>query len=161
MFRKLLFISFLLLSLTSIIYPSERENTKLYDYCYSLEKIISRNSLKKRKNFSGKIQSISKDILKLGINQTKGSLINEMIDQYKSTKNSTIVNFLPNKFYCYLGYWTENIKPGTFESIFYEKSKKTINELKELKELKDDVDEFLKDVNSEYESLKEDFDSFF
>ena len=158
MFRKLLFISFLLLSLTSIIYPSERENTKLYDYCYSLEKIISRNSLKKRKNFSGKIQSISKDILKLGINQTKGSLINEMIDQYKSTKNSTIVNFLPNKFYCYLGYWTENIKPGTFESIFYEKSKKTINELKELK---DDVDEFLKDVNSEYESLKKDFDSFF
>ena len=161
MFRKLLLTSFLILFFTSVIYPSKRENTKLFDYCYSLEKILARNSLKKRNNLSGKVKSISKDILKLGINQTKGSLINEMIDQYKSTKNSFIINLLPNKFLCNLGYWTENIKPGTFESIFYEKSKKTINELKELKELKDDVDEFLKDVNSEYESLKEDFDSFF
>tara|TARA_Y100001978_G_C23437565_1_gene311426 strand:+ start:13 stop:489 length:477 start_codon:yes stop_codon:yes gene_type:complete len=158
MFRKLLITSFLLLSFTAIVYPSKKENTKLYDFCYSLEKIISRNSLNKRENFSGKIKEISKDIVKLGINQTQGTLINEIIDQYKSTKDSFIINLFPNKFYCLLGYWTENIKPGTFESIFYEKSKKTINEFKDFKY---EVDEFFKDVNSEYESLKKEFESLF
>jgi len=34
------------------IYPSKKENTNFLDYCYSLEKIISRNTVEKNKNLS-------------------------------------------------------------------------------------------------------------
>ena len=40
MFKKFLFTSFLLLSSIITIYPSKKENTNFFDYCYSLEKII-------------------------------------------------------------------------------------------------------------------------
>ena len=53
MFKNLLFTSFLLLNLIGIIYPSKKQDTKLFDYCYSLEKILSRNSLEKSKKVSG------------------------------------------------------------------------------------------------------------
>ena len=101
MIKNLLFTSFLLLILMSIIYPSKKENTKLFDYCYSLEKIISRNSLQKRRNQPKKVKSISRDILKFGVSKTRGFLINNMIDQYKTSKNSQIVKLVPNNVYCY------------------------------------------------------------
>ena len=44
MFKKFLLTSFLILSSLITIYPSKKENTNFLDYCYSLEKIISRNS---------------------------------------------------------------------------------------------------------------------
>ena len=157
MFKKLLLTSFLLLSLIGAIYPSKKENTQLFNYCYSLEKLISRNSIQKRKNISIKVKSISNDIAKLGISKTKGDLINKLIDQYKLSKNSFIINLLPNNVYCFSGYWIEIAKPGTFESIFYMKSKKTIQEFKNLK---DEVDDFLNDINSEYKILKKEFNSF-
>ena len=47
MFKKFLLTSFLLLSAFITIYPSKKENTNFFDYCYSLEKIISRNTVKK------------------------------------------------------------------------------------------------------------------
>ena len=119
---------------------------------------ISRNSLQKRNNISGQLRSISEDILRLGVNKTKGDLINKIIDQYKISKNSKIIKFIPNKLYCLGGYWIENVKPGTFESIFYEKSKNTINEFKDLK---DEVDEFLNDINSEYKYIKKEFNKLF
>ena len=50
MFKKFLFTSFLLLSSLITTYPSKKENTNFFDYCYSLEKIISRNTLEKSKN---------------------------------------------------------------------------------------------------------------
>ena len=81
MFKNLLLSSFLLLTLISIIYPTKKENTKILDYCYSLEKILSRNSIQKRKNVSLKVKSISKDIAKFGISKTRGRLINKKIDQ--------------------------------------------------------------------------------
>ncbi len=158
MLKKLLFTSFILFSLVGITYPTKKENIKLFNYCYSLEKILSRNAIQKRGNISGNLKSISKDISIIGISKTKGTLINEMIDQYKSSKNSFIVNLLPNESYCFAGYWIEIVKPGTFESIFYEKSKKTINEFKDLK---DEVDVFIKDINSEYKSLKDEFNKLF
>ena len=157
MFKKLLLTSFLLLSLIGAIYPSKKENTQLFNYCYSLEKLISRNSIQKRKNISIKVKSISNDIAKLGISKTKGDLINKLIDQYKLSKNSFIINLLPNNVYCFSGYWIEIAKPGTFESIFYMKSKKTIQEFKNLK---DEVDDFLNDINSEYKILKKEFNIF-
>ena len=158
MFRKLLLTSFLLLSSISIIYPAKKENTKLFDYCYSLEKILSRNSILKRKNISIKFKSISKDIAKFGVNKTRGVFINKMIDQYKTSNNSQIIKLAPNNLFCYAGYWIEKINPGTFEAIFFAKSKKAINEFKDLK---DEVDEILNDIDYEYKSLKKEFNSLF
>ena len=158
MFKKLLLTSFLLLSLISIIYPSKKENTKLFDYCYSLEKILSNHSIQKRKNASKKVMLISKDILEFGVNKTRGLLINKMINQYKTSKNSQILKLVPNKVYCYAGYWIENANPGTFESIFLVKSKKSLNEFKDLK---NEVEGILNDINSEYKVIKKEFNSLF
>ena len=158
MIKNLLFTSFLLLILMSIIYPSKKENTKLFDYCYSLEKIISRNSLQKRRNQPKKVKSISRDILKFGVSKTRGFLINNMIDQYKTSKNSQIVKLVPNNVYCYAGYWIENARPGTIESIFLAQSKKTINEFKDFK---DEVDGILNDINSEYKVIKKEINNLF
>ena len=158
MVKKLILTFFLFLSIAGIIYPSKKENTQLLDYCFSLEKILSRNSIQKRKNESHSVISISKDIVKFGVSKTRGFLINKSIDQYKTSRKSKIFKLIPNKVYCFGGYWIENIKPGTFESIFLAKSKKTINEFKDFK---DEVDGLLNDINSEYKDIKKEFNSFF
>ena len=158
MFKKLFLISFFLLNLVCIIYPSKKENNKLFDYCYSLEKILSRNLIEGRKDASYKVKSVSKDIAKFGISKTRGALVNKMIEQYKSSKNSQIIKLFPNNSYCYAGYWIENIIPGTFESIFYEKSKKSIDEFKSFK---NEVDGFLNDFNSEYKVIKKEINNLF
>ena len=158
MFKNLLLSSLLLLTLIGIIYPTKKENTKPLDYCYPLEKILSRNSIKKRKNISLKFKSISKDIANFGVSKTRGGLINKMIDQYKISKDSRIIKLIPNKLYCFSGYWIEKVKPGTFESIFYSKSKKAIYEFKDLK---DEVDSVLNEINSEYEFIEKEFKSLF
>ena len=119
MFKKLFLTSFLLISMIGVYYPSKKENTRIFDYCYSLEKILSRNSIKKRKNISEKVKSLSRDMSRFGINKTRGSLINKMINQYKISKNSFILNVIPNKLYCFSGYWVEKVMPGTFESVSY------------------------------------------
>ena len=161
MFKNLILSSFLLFTLIGIIYPTKKENTKLFNYCYSLEKILSRNSIQKRKNLSLKVKSISKDIAKVGVSKTEGVLINKMIDQYKISKDSRMIKLIPNKLYCFSGYWIEKINPGTFESIFYSKSKKVINEFKDLKDLKDEVDGLLNEINSEYKFIKKEFKRLF
>ena len=153
MFKKLFLTSFIILNFIGIVYPSKKENTEIFDYCYSLEKILSRNSIQNRRNASQKALSISKDILKFGVGKTKGRLISKMIDQYKISKNSQILKLIPNGVYCYAGYWIENSNPGTFESIFFTKSKKVINEYKDLKY---EVDGILNDINLEYEVIKKD-----
>ena len=158
MFKKVFLTSILLFSIIGIIYPTKKENTKIFEYCYSLEKIISRNLIQKRKNVSGKFNSISKDFTKIGVSKTRGALINETIDQYKDSKSTFLINLVPNKIYCLAGYWTEVINPGIFESIFLEKSKKAINEFNDLK---DDVDKLLDDIKSDYKSIKNQFDKLF
>ena len=145
MFKKLLFTSFLIFSLVGIIYPTKEKETKLFDYCYSLEKILSMNSIYKRKNVSLKVKSISKEIAKFGISKTRGDLINKIIDQYKKSKNSQIIKLLPNKLFCFAGYWIEKVNPGTFESIFHFKSKKAINQFKNFKY---EVDGILNDIKT-------------
>ena len=158
MFKNLITSSFLLFTLIGIIYPTKKENTKLFNYCYSLEKILSRNSIQKRKNVSLKVKSISKDIAKFGISKTRGRLINKMIDQYKTSKDSRMIKLIPNNLYCFSGYWIEKLKPGTFESIFYSEIKKEINEFIDLK---DQVDGVLNEINSEYKLIKKEFKSLF
>ena len=158
MFKKLLLTSSIILVLFSVSYPSKKEKTKLFDYCYSLEKILVRNSILNRENLSLRIKSVSKDISKLGINKTRGAFINKMIYQYKNSKNNFFINIVPNQFYCFGGYWMENAKPGIFEKIIFEKSKKRINELKDIK---DGLDSLINNIDSEYKSLKTEFNSLF
>ena len=158
MFKKLIFISSLLILMFGICYPSKKENTRIFDYCYSLEKILSRNSIKKRKNISEKVKSFTRDISRFGVNKTKGSLINKIINQYKTSKNSLILNVIPNKIYCLSGYWVEKVIPGTFESVIYDVGKKKINEFKEIKE---EVDGLINNFNSEYKNIRKEFNSIF
>ena len=147
MYKNFLLTFFFFFSLIAIIYPSKKENTKLFDYCYSLEKILSKNSIQKREHLSLKVKSISKDIAKYGVSKTRGVLINKMIDQYKTSRNSQIIKSVPNKIYCFVGYWIELSNPGTFELIFYTKSKKVINQFK--------------DFNSEFKFIKKEFNNLF
>ena len=158
MYKKLLLTSFLLFSSFLTIYPSKRENTNFFDYCYSLEKIISRNTLEKSKNLSKNFKPSAKDITLFGTNKTKGTLANKIIDQYKNSKNLFIITVVPNQIYCLAGYWIEEVSPGKFESIFYEKTKQKINEYKNTKK---ELDEFIKGINLEYKSIKKEINDFF
>ena len=158
MFKKFLFTSFLILSSLITIYPSKKENTNFLDYCYSLEKIISRNTVEKNKNLSKNVRPLAKDIALFGTNKTKGNLANKIIDKYKNSKKLFIITFIPNKIYCLAGYWIEEVSPGKFESIFYQKAKQKINEYKNIKK---EVDEFIEEINLEYKSIKKEINDFF
>ena len=158
MFKKFLFTFFLLLSSLITIYPSKRENTNFFDYCYSLEKIISRNTVEKNKILLNNFKPLAKDIALFGTKKTKGTLANKIIDQYKNSKKLFIINFVSNKIYCLAGYWIEEVSPGKFESIFYEKTKQKINEYKNTKK---EVDQFIKEINLEYKSIKKEINDFF
>ena len=61
------------------------------------------------------------------------------------------MTFVPNQIYCLAGYWIEVANPGKFESIFYKKSKQKINEYKNMQK---EVDDFIKDINLEYQTIK-------
>ena len=157
MFKKFILTSFLLFSSLITIYPSKNESTNFFDYCYSLEKIISRNTVEKSKNLSKNFKPLAKDITLFGTKKSKGTLANKIIDQYKNSRKLFIITLIPNQIYCLAGYWIEEISPGKFESIFYEKTKQKINEYKNTKK---EVDEFIKDINFEYQSIKKEINDF-
>ena len=157
MFKKFLLTSFLIFSSLISIYPSKRENTKFFDYCFSLEKIISRNSVVNSKNLSKNFKRLVDDIILFGTNKTKGNLANKIIDQYKNSKKLFILTYIPNQIYCLAGYWIEEVSPGKLESILYKKTKQKI---KEYKNTKKEVDEFIKDINLEYKSIKKEINDF-
>jgi len=158
MYKKLLFTFILLFGSLITIYPSKKEDTNLFDYCYSFEKILSRNSIEKSKKLSKKIKPLVKDITLFGTNKTKGKLANKIIDKYKNSNKLFIITFVPNQIYCLAGYWIEELSPGKFESIFYQKTKQKINEYKHTKK---EVDEFIKEINLEYKSIKKEINDFF
>ena len=158
MFRKLLLTFFLLFSSFITIYPSIKENTNLIDYCYSLEKILSRNSLEKTKNISRKFKTYAKDITLMGTSKSKGAFVNKIIDQYKNSKKSLIINFMPNRVYCMTGYWIEYLNPGTLTLFFYEKTKRSIYKYEDTKK---EVDEFIRDINSEYKFIRKEIKDLF
>ena len=157
MFKNLLLTFFLLFSSFITILPSKKENTNLTDYCYSLEKILSRNSLKKSKNIQNKYKSFAKDITLYGTSKTKGEFVNKIINQYKNSKKSFAIVLVPNKVYCLGGYWIEVVNPGIFQSIFYKKSKEEINKYKNIKK---EFDVFIRDINSEYKSIEKEIKDF-
>ena len=158
MFKKFTLTFFLIFSSFITIYPSKKENTNLIDYCFSLEKVLFRNSLEKSNNLSKNFKTFSKDISLFGIDKTKGALVNKIIDQYKTSKKLFIVTIVPNQFYCLGGYWIEELNPGTFQSIFYEKSKQRINQYKDIKK---EADKLIKGINSEYKSIKKEINKLF
>ena len=158
MFRYLILTVFLIFSSFIAIYPSKKENTNLSDYCYSFEKILSRNSLEKNKNVSQKYKNFAKDITLLGTKKTKGALVNKILNKYKTSQKSYFVKFVPNQFYCLAGYWIEEVNPGTLQSIFYEKSKQRFYQYKNTKK---EVDEFINDINSEYKYIKKEINDLF
>jgi hypothetical protein len=158
MFKKFLLTSFLLLSSLITIYPSKKENTKNLDYCYSLEKIISRNTVERNKNLSKNFRPLAKDITLFGVKKTKGTFANKIIDQYKNSKKLFIITFVPNKIYCLAGYWIETVSPGKFESILYQKTKQKMNEYENTKK---EVDAFIKGINLEYKYIKKEINDFF
>ena len=100
MFKNFLVTSFLLLSSLITIYPSKKENTNFLDYCYSLEKIISRNAVEKNNSLSKNLKPLAQDIALFGTKNTKGNFANKIIDQYKNSKKLFIITFIPNKSYC-------------------------------------------------------------
>ena len=158
MFKKILLTFFLLFSSLLIIYPSKKETTKILDYCYSFEKILARNFLEKNNKESNKFKTFAKDLTFFGTNKTKGALVNKLIDQYKTSKKLFIINLVPNKFYCLAGYWIEVVNPGVFKSMIYQKSKQKIYQYKDVKK---EVDEFIKDINLEYKSIKNEIKDLF
>ena len=158
MYKKLFFTFVLIFGSLITIYPSKKEDTNLFDYCYSFEKILSRNSIEKSKNLSKKFKPFAKDITLFGTNKTKGSLVNKIIDQYKTSKKLFLITLVPNQIYCLAGYWIEEVNPGTFKSILDDKSQQKINEYKDIKK---GVDEFIKDINSDYKSIKIEINKFF
>ena len=60
--------------------------------------------------------------------------------------------------YCFVGYWIEEVSPGIFQSIIYEKSKQKINKYKNIKK---EVNEFIEDINLEYKSIKNEINDLF
>ncbi len=158
MYKKFLLTFVLLLNSLIIIYPSKKENTNFFNYCYSLEKIISRNTVEKSKNLSKEFKPLAKDITLFGTNKTRGKLAKKIIDQYKNSKKLFIITFVPNQIYCLAGYWIEKVSPGKFESIFYNKTKQKINEYKNTKK---EIDEFINEINLEYKSIKKEINDFF
>ncbi|KGG18440.1 hypothetical protein [Prochlorococcus marinus] len=163
MFRKLLVSSFFFIGLIGSGYPTEKENTKLFDYCFSLEKILIRNSLVNRQNVSGEIKIISKALASVGMDNSRGDLTKKIIDQYKTSDESILVSFVPTKLYCLSGYWIEKFRPGRFESIVYESSKDKIEEFYDEYGiiLRNDVSDLMNDLNRQYKTIKKEFNQLF
>ena len=86
MFKKLFLTSFFIFISTITIYPIKKENLKSFDYCFSFEKILLRNTISKRKNASINFNSISGKITKFGVNKTRGEIIKTVLEQYKNSK---------------------------------------------------------------------------
>ena len=158
MFKKLPLTFLLIFSSFLIIYPSKKENVGLIDYCYSLEKILSRNAVEESKSLSNNLKPFAKDFSLFSIKKSKGALANNIIDQYKNSKKLFIITFVPNQIYCFLGYWVEALNPGTFKSILYDKSKQKINKYNNIKK---EVEEIIKDIDAEYKSIKKDINKLF
>ena len=163
MFKKVLLTSFFFFGLISFIYPTEKEHTNPFDYCFSLEKILIRNSMENRKNVSGEIQIISKALASVGMDNSRGNLTKKVIDQYKTSDESVLFSFVPTKIYCLSGYWIEKFRPGTFESIVYESSKEKASEFYDEYGiiLKNDVNDLMNDFNQQYKTIKKEFNRLF
>ena len=161
--KKLLIPSIFVISLFGFIYPTEKENTKLTDYCFSLEKIVAKNTFESKKNIDGTTRMIAKGLASFGMENSGGDLTTNIIDTFKSESDDSLVKIIPTKIYCLGGYWIEKFKPGTFESMFYGTIKKVVEETyTDLKEdVKDNVNNLINDLNKNYKSIQKEFNNIF
>ena len=161
--KKLLIPSVFVISLFGFIYPTEKENTNLTDYCFSLEKIIIKNTFESKKNIDGTTKMIAKGLASFGMENSRGDLTTNIIDTFKSESDNSLLKFIPTKIYCLGGYWIEKFQPGTFESIFYEAIEEVVEETyTDLKEdIKDNVNNLIEDFNEGYKYLQKEFDNNF
>ena len=152
-----------MIGLIASIYPIEKENTKLFDYCFSLEKILIRNSLENRKKISGEIKIISNALATVGMNNSRGELTKKIIDRYKTSDESILFGFVPTKIYCFSAYWIEKFRPGIFESIVYESSKEKVEDFYDEYGiiLKNDINDLMNDLNQQYKTIKREFNLLF
>ena len=157
--KKLLIPSVFVIILTGLIYPTEKENTNLTDYCFSLEKIVAKNTFESKKNIGGTTKMIAKRLASFGIENSRGDQTTNIIDAYKSESDNSLLKLIPTKIYCLGGYWIEKFKPGTFESIFYESIEEVVEETYiDLKEdIKGNLNNFIEDLNKGYKSLQKEF----
>ena len=161
--KKLLIPSIFIISLFGLIYPSEKENTNLTDYCFSLEKIIAKNTFESKKDLNGTTKMLAKGLVSFGMENSRGNLKTNIIDAYKSESDNFFLELIPTKIYCLGGYWIEKFKPGTFESIFFEAIEEVVEETyTDLKEdIKDNVNNLIEDFNEGYKYLQKEFDNIF
>ena len=157
--KKLLIPSIFVISLVGLIYPTEKENTNLTDYCFSLEKIVAKNTFDSANKIDGTTKMIAKGIASFGVKNSRGDLTTNIIDTFKSESDNSFVKLIPTKIYCLGGYWIEKFQPGTFESMFYEAIEQVVEEsYDELKkDIEDNVNNFINDLNKGYKSLQEEF----
>ena len=161
--KKLLIPSIFVISLFGFIYPTEKENTKLTDYCFSLEKIVAKNTFESKKNIDGTTRMIAKGLASFGMENSGGDLTTNIIDTFKSESDDSLVKIIPTKIYCLGGYWIEKFQPGTFESIFYEAIEEAVEETySDLKEdIENNVNNLINDLNKGYKSLQKEFNNIF
>ena len=158
MLKKLILTFLFIFTPYVFIYPSRKENISLTDYCYALEKVLFRNSVEKNEKISKNFKSFAKDINFFGTYKTRGVLVSKIIDEYKTSKKFFIGTIVPNQFYCFGGYWLEELKPGTFQSIFFEKTKERINQFKDIKK---EADQFFNEIDLEHKYLKKEVKDLF
>ena len=161
--KKLLIPSVFVISLFGLIYPTEKENTNLTDYCFSLEKIIAKNTFESKKDLDGTTKMLAKGLVSFGMENSRGNLTTNIIDSFKSESDNNLLELIPTKIYCLGGYWIEKFQPGTFESIFFEAIEEVVEETyTDLKEdIKDNVNNLIEDFNEGYKYLQKEFDNIF
>tara|TARA_A100001388_G_scaffold274992_1_gene259652 strand:- start:1492 stop:1983 length:492 start_codon:yes stop_codon:yes gene_type:complete len=161
--KKLFISSVFAICLFGLIYPTEKENTKFTDYCFSLEKIVAKNTLDSKKNIDGTTKIIVKGLASFGIENSRGELTKNVIDTFKLESDDFLLKLIPTKIYCLGGYWMEKFKPGIFELIFYEVIEEVVEEtyanLKE--DVKDNVNNLINDLNKGYKNLQKEFNNIF
>ena len=160
---KFLIPSVFIISLFGLIYPSKKENTNLTDYCFSVEKIVSKNTFESKNNIDGKTKIIARRIASIGVENSRGRLTTKIIDNYKSESDNSFAKLVPTKIYCLVGYWIEKFQPGTFESIFFEAIEEVVEETyQEIRDdLEDNINNLINDFNKGYKSLQEEFNNIF
>ena len=161
--KKLLIPSVFIFCLFGLIYPTEKENTNLTDYCFSLEKLVAKNTLESKKNIDGTTKILAKGLASFGMENSRGELMEKIIVAFKSESDDSLVKLIPTKIYCLGGYWIEKFKPGTFESIFYETiqvvAEEAYTDLN--KDFEDNLNNLINDLNRGYKSLQKGFNNVF
>ena len=96
--KKLLIPSIFVISLFGLIYPTEKENTKFTDYCFSLEKIVTKNTFESKPRWQRALVMlagpVANFILAIGILST--IFVNSVERQFIPEVSSVSSEYLQN-----------------------------------------------------------------